>query len=83
MGTVLPFEAVGIDAVSQVGGKNASLGELIRALRPKGVNIPNGFAITAEPSDSLFAPPGSSRSYASCSPTSARYRMQSCFGAAS
>ncbi|MFN3919881.1 MAG: PEP/pyruvate-binding domain-containing protein, partial [Methylohalobius sp.] len=31
-----------------VGGKNASLGEMIQALAPKGVKIPDGFAITAE-----------------------------------
>jgi pyruvate,water dikinase len=31
-----------------VGGKNASLGEMIQALSPKGVKIPDGFAITAE-----------------------------------
>jgi pyruvate,water dikinase len=33
--------------VPYVGGKNASLGEMYRNLVPKGVNIPNGFAITA------------------------------------
>lgn len=37
-----------MDDVSQVGGKNASLGELIRALEPKGVRIPHGFAVTAD-----------------------------------
>lgn len=31
-----------------VGGKNASLGEMIQALAPLGVKIPDGFAITAE-----------------------------------
>jgi len=30
-----------------VGGKNASLGEMYRNLTPKGVSIPNGFAVTA------------------------------------
>ncbi len=30
-----------------VGGKNASLGEMIRHLTPKGIRIPNGFATTA------------------------------------
>jgi pyruvate, water dikinase len=44
---VRPFEDVGIDDIASVGGKNASLGEMYRALRPKGVNIPPGFAITA------------------------------------
>jgi len=31
-----------------VGGKNASLGELYRELKPLGIKVPNGFAITAE-----------------------------------
>lgn len=41
------FEEISMDNVSQVGGKNASLGELIRAVEPKGVKIPHGFAVTA------------------------------------
>ena len=45
---VLPFEAVGIDAIAQVGGKNASLGEMIRELASEGVRVPGGFATTAE-----------------------------------
>jgi pyruvate, water dikinase len=44
---VLPFAAVGIADISLVGGKNASLGEMIRELTPKGVRIPTGFATTA------------------------------------
>ncbi|MBD2311272.1 phosphoenolpyruvate synthase [Desertifilum sp. FACHB-1129] len=44
---VLWFEQVGIDDVPLVGGKNASLGEMIRQLTPKGVNVPTGFATTA------------------------------------
>ncbi|WP_152053800.1 phosphoenolpyruvate synthase [Tautonia marina] len=42
------FEELGIDDVPLVGGKNASLGEMYRALVPQGVRIPNGFAVTAE-----------------------------------
>ncbi len=42
------FEELGIDDVPLVGGKNASLGEMYRALTPKGVRVPNGFAVTAE-----------------------------------
>jgi pyruvate,water dikinase len=41
------FSDIGIDDVALVGGKNASLGEMYRALTPKGVKVPNGFAITA------------------------------------
>ncbi|MHC1611623.1 MAG: phosphoenolpyruvate synthase [Candidatus Methanospirareceae archaeon] len=42
------FEEVGAGDVALVGGKNASLGEMIRNLREKGVNVPSGFAITAD-----------------------------------
>lgn len=45
---VLRFSEVGIKDVALVGGKNASLGEMIRKLEPKGVRIPNGFVVTAE-----------------------------------
>ena len=45
---VLWFEDIGMNDVAQVGGKNASLGELIRALEPKGIRIPHGFAVTAD-----------------------------------
>ncbi|MBD2056122.1 phosphoenolpyruvate synthase [Oculatella sp. FACHB-28] len=44
---VLWFEQVGIGDVPLVGGKNASLGEMIQQLTPKGVNVPTGFATTA------------------------------------
>lgn len=41
------FEDLRIEDVPSVGGKNASLGEMIRTLGEKGVNVPSGFAITA------------------------------------
>ncbi len=41
------FEELKIEDVPSVGGKNASLGEMIRNLREKDVNVPGGFAITA------------------------------------
>jgi pyruvate, water dikinase len=44
---ILWFDEIGIEDISLVGGKNASLGELIRQLQPNGVNVPNGFAVTA------------------------------------
>jgi len=44
---ILRFDEIWIEDVPYVGGKNASLGEMYRNLVPKGVNIPNGFAITA------------------------------------
>jgi len=39
---------VTLDDVPSVGGKNASLGEMIRALEGKGVAVPDGFAVTAD-----------------------------------
>ena len=44
---ILWFKELGIEDVPLVGGKNASLGEMYRNLTQKGVNIPNGFAVTA------------------------------------
>jgi len=41
------FNELGIKDVPQVGGKNASLGEMYRKLVPKGMRVPNGFATTA------------------------------------
>jgi len=49
-GTVLIrwFREIDLDDVGTVGGKNASLGEMIRELTPKGIRIPDGFATTAD-----------------------------------
>ena len=44
---VLPFRELDLQSIPEVGGKNASLGELLRALEPKGIAVPDGFAITA------------------------------------
>jgi len=41
------FEELKIEDVPSVGGKNASLGEMIRTLGEKGVSVPGGFAVTA------------------------------------
>ncbi|MDF1759126.1 MAG: phosphoenolpyruvate synthase [Coxiellaceae bacterium] len=45
---VLPFQEVGMGDVPRVGGKNASLGEMISKLGEMGVKVPNGFATTAD-----------------------------------
>ncbi len=45
---ILWFKEIGIEDVPLVGGKNASLGEMYQHLSSKGVQVPNGFAITAE-----------------------------------
>jgi pyruvate,water dikinase len=44
----LPLKAVGIHDVPLVGGKNASLGEMLQNLTALGVNIPDGFVITVK-----------------------------------
>lgn len=44
---ILWFDEITIEDVPLVGGKNASLGEMYRALKSQKVNIPNGFAITS------------------------------------
>ena len=44
---VLPFNSVGIADIPLVGGKNASLGEMIQELSSQGVKVPTGFATTA------------------------------------
>lgn len=45
---VIPFEQLRISNVPEVGGKNASLGEMISQLTAKGVRVPSGFATTAD-----------------------------------
>jgi pyruvate, water dikinase len=45
---ILPFSEIRNKDVSVVGGKNASLGEMLSVLSPKGINIPDGFATTAD-----------------------------------
>ncbi len=44
---ILWFDDIGIEDVPLVGGKNASLGEMHQKLTSKGVDVPNGFSITA------------------------------------
>lgn len=45
---VLPLDRAGIKDIAIVGGKCASLGEMIRNLASVGVAVPKGFAITTE-----------------------------------
>jgi pyruvate,water dikinase len=47
-GVVRWFEDLSSGDVDLVGGKNASLGEMIRNLSPKGIRVPGGFATTAQ-----------------------------------
>lgn len=55
------FEDIGIDDVALVGGKNASLGEMCRELGSQGVNLADGFAVTAEAYRHLLAQNGLGR----------------------
>ncbi len=48
MKNILWFDEITIKDVPVVGGKNASLGEMTQAVVEKGVNVPFGFATTAE-----------------------------------
>jgi pyruvate, water dikinase len=45
---IIPFSEIGIEDVPQVGGKNASLGEMYRNLSSSGIKVPNGFATTSD-----------------------------------
>ncbi|HEX6927638.1 MAG TPA: PEP/pyruvate-binding domain-containing protein, partial [Gammaproteobacteria bacterium] len=45
---VIRFEQLGMNDVERVGGKNASLGEMIANLANAGVKVPGGFATTAQ-----------------------------------
>jgi len=45
---VVWFETLSNEDVALVGGKNASLGEMIGTLKEKGIRVPDGFATTAE-----------------------------------
>ncbi|MBV8491608.1 MAG: phosphoenolpyruvate synthase, partial [Candidatus Eremiobacteraeota bacterium] len=44
---IRPFSKICNRDVAEVGGKNASLGEMYRNLTPLGARVPNGFAVTA------------------------------------
>jgi pyruvate,water dikinase len=45
---VVPFDRIRKTDAATVGGKTSSLGELRHALGPKGLQVPDGFAVTAE-----------------------------------
>ncbi len=45
---VIWYDQIGMNDVDRVGGKNASLGEMITNLSSLGVSVPNGFATTAD-----------------------------------
>ncbi|MEE1650410.1 phosphoenolpyruvate synthase [Brachybacterium sp. J144] len=52
------FSELGLDDLEQVGGKNASLGEMVSHLTALGVQVPDGFATTADAYRELLAGTG-------------------------
>ena len=58
MQLVRPFASLCLDDIPLVGGKNASFGEMIQALGPQGVRVPDGFALTADAFRALLEGPG-------------------------
>ncbi|MXP24031.1 phosphoenolpyruvate synthase [Gordonia sp. HNM0687] len=52
------FADLGLADLEQVGGKNASLGEMVRNLTSVGVRVPNGFATTADAYRRFMNQPG-------------------------
>jgi pyruvate,water dikinase len=58
---VLPFDQLRMQDVGQVGGKNASLGEMITQLDHLGVRVPGGFATTAAAYRDFLADSGLAR----------------------
>ncbi|HEX7381759.1 MAG TPA: phosphoenolpyruvate synthase [Nevskiaceae bacterium] len=61
MSPVVWFARVGMHDVDRVGGKNASLGEMIQHLADAGVRVPNGFATTAQAYRDFIAQDGLDR----------------------
>lgn len=45
---IVPFNKINLTHLSEVGGKNASLGEMFNKLHPLGIEVPDGFAVTVE-----------------------------------
>ncbi|NGX62880.1 MAG: Phosphoenolpyruvate synthase [Candidatus Anoxychlamydiales bacterium] len=45
---ILWFDQITANDLPSVGGKNASLGEMLKYLKDKNINVPNGFALTAK-----------------------------------
>ena len=43
---IVPFDQINLASLPQVGGKNASLGEMFNKLKPLGIEVPDGFAVT-------------------------------------
>ena len=44
---IIPFSKLSLRDLAEVGGKNASLGEMFNQLTPLGIRVPDGFAVTS------------------------------------
>jgi len=55
---IVSLDQTGMDEIDRVGGKNASLGEMIRHLSAAGVRVPGGFATTATAFQDFLAQDG-------------------------
>ncbi len=44
---IIQFDRLSMKELAKVGGKNASLGEMMGTLKPLGIEVPDGFALTA------------------------------------
>ena len=60
--SVLSFSDIGMKDVALVGGKNASLGEMIGALSSRGIPVPDGFATTSDAYRAFLAANGLEKS---------------------
>jgi len=58
MSNVLWFSTLGMKDIEEVGGKNASLGEMVSNLSSAGVRVPDGFATTADAYQAFIAQHG-------------------------
>lgn len=58
MSSILWFDEIGMADLPQVGGKNASLGEMVSHLSDLGVRVPGGFATTADAYRAFLAADG-------------------------
>ena len=75
---VLRFDEVSLGDIEKVGGKNASLGEMIGSLTDVGVSVPMGFATTADAFREFLSYANTSRTACSTLSIPTMFRWVSC-----
>jgi pyruvate,water dikinase len=55
---IVPLHACGLADINNIGGKNASLGEMIRELQCEDIKVPEGFATTSKAYQALIGSGG-------------------------